>query len=288
MKYDTDFHCDSDSGMLANIITRALTLATCLTLAFGISHSASAQDSPLADDRDEPTIQVLSLGTFHFAQAPDFHDLMAPEQQAEIQAVVDSLAAFEPTKVVVEWPFDQAATFDSLYDAYRNGRHELSVNERQQLGMRLADQRGHDDIFAIDHKQPWGMQEVMEWAQENDPSFIEYFQAWKERSNATDDRLHRTKTIGEILHHRNQPETLAQLQHARMRMLEVGAGSSNVGVKPVTSVHDRNFKIFANLLSIAEPGDRIVIIYGAGHSYFFRTLTQQHPDLQFVNPLDYL
>ncbi len=266
--------------------------AACLILGLLLVRPASAQeaapDSPLAVDRDAPTIEVLPLGTFHFDQAPDFHDLMAPEQQAEIEAVVDSLAAFKPTKVVVEWPFDEAARFDSLYDAYRSGRHQLTVNERQQLGMRLAAQRGHKNIYAIDHQQPWGMREVMDWAQQNDPSFIEYFQAWKARSNATDNRLHRTKTIGEILRHTNQPETLELLQHARMRMIEVGAGSTNVGVQPLTSVHDRNFKIFANLLSIAEPGDRIVIIYGSGHSYFFRTLTQQHPDLRLVDPLDVL
>jgi len=45
---------------------------------------------------------------------------------------------------------------------------------------------------------------------------------------------------------------------------------------------------FANPGRIAQPGDRIVVIYGAGHRYFFRKWVLQHPDTALVEPGDYL
>jgi len=51
-----------------------------------------------------------------------------------------------------------------------------------------------------------------------------------------------------------------------MRMTEVGADSGYAGVEPVANLYRRNLRIFANLTRIIEPGDRVVVIYGAGHA----------------------
>jgi len=68
----------------------------------------------------------------------------------------------------------------------------------------------------------------------------------------------------------------------------VGAGGTYVGLESESSIWHRNMRNFANLGRIAEPGDRIVVIYGAGHRYFFRKWVLQHPDTALVEPGDYL
>ncbi len=73
-----------------------------------------------------------------------------------------------------------------------------------------------------------------------------------------------------------------------MRTLEVGAGQNYTGIEPVASVYKRNMRIFANLTDIVESGDRILIVYGAGHAYFFNTFVQQHPNMKLVRPDTYL
>lgn len=266
------------------IALAAVGLAGLLCTAPVIAQSAS---SPSTYEEPAP-IKVMVLGSFHFTRAPDFNDVMAPDQQAEIQAVVDSLAAFRPTKVVVEWPSQEAAQFDSLYQAYRAGNHELTPNERQQLGMRLAGRFGHKHIYSIDYKQKWGMQAVMDWAKKHDSSFVAYYRQWRKEIEADDDSLHRHASIRKILRRYNTPAFLDRIQEIRMRTLEVGAGSTYVGTKPVTSVYERNFRIFANLTHVAEPGDRIIVVYGAGHAYFFREFVDDHPRMTLVDPLDYL
>lgn len=230
----------------------------------------------------------MVLGTFHFTQAPDFNDVTAPEQQAEIQAVVDSLSVFHPTKLALEWSRAEAARFDSLYAAYRAGRHTLTPNERQQLGFRLADRFDHDAVYPVDYKKPWGMDAVLEYAKQHAPWFPQYAKQWRAQMTADSDSLHRHASIGEVLRWHNQPETLDRIQAVRMRTLEVGADSTHVGVQPVASVYTRNLRIFANLTTIAEPGDRILLIFGAGHSYFFREFVRDHPHMTLVDPLEYL
>ena len=102
------------------------------------------------------------------------------------------------------------------------------------------------------------------------------------------DSLKRHATVGETLRWFNQPATLSRLQAPNIRMLEVGADSSFVGLQPTANLYTRNLRIFANLARVAEPGDRILVIYGASHASFFRSFIEYHPSMTFVDPLDYL
>ena len=46
--------------------------------------------------------------------------------------------------------------------------------------------------------------------------------------------------------------------------------------------------IFARLMQAARPGDRIVVVYGSGHSYWLRQLVQTTPGFRLVEANDYL
>lgn len=244
-------------------------------------------DNEEAENSGE-SIKVLVLGTFHFANAPDFNDIDAPEQQKEVESLVENLRKFKPTKIALEFQRKDTAVVDSIYNEYLNRNHELTVNERQQIGFRLARQSGHSKVYSIDYKKPWGMKKVLDWAEKNDPGFMKFFQDWQKEHAEWDSVLHKNKTIGEILSLYNKEEKINELQSARMRTLEVGAGDNYIGVEPVASVYKRNMRIFANLTEIAEPGDRILIVYGLGHAYFFHEFVGQHPDMEIVDIFNYL
>lgn len=64
--------------------------------------------------------------------------------------------------------------------------------------------------------------------------------------------------------------------------------TSFVGADVVAQYHKRNLRIFANLAQIAEPGDRIIGIFGNGHMPYLRPLVEASPKLRFVDPLRYL
>jgi len=122
--------------------------------------TAALFSSPLSEEileTDAPKIEVMVLGSYHFTGGgQDLHnanvdDHLAPQRQAEIQTVVDTLAAFAPDKIMVELTPEYEADFNARYEAYRTGTDALGVNERDQLGMRLAAQLDHDRLYAIDH-----------------------------------------------------------------------------------------------------------------------------------------
>lgn len=231
----------------------------------------------------EEPVEVMVLGTFHFTGAPDFNAIDAPEQQEEIREMVQDLASFNPDKIALEYVRSEKEKLDSLYNAYLQGTHELTVNERQQIGFRLGKMLGHKNVYSIDYKKPWGMRATFNWAKEHAPGFIDYFRRWKEEMNHTDSLLHSRYTIGEILSYYSRESFLDRIQQFRMRSLEVGAGKNYTGVDPVASVYKRNLRIFANLAEIAEPGDRILIVYGSGHSWYFHNFIEDHPHMKLAD-----
>lgn len=244
--------------------------------------------------RDTASIQVLVLGTYHFANPgldainPEVADVMTPEKQAEIREVVDALARFRPTKVVLEWPYEEAAQLDSLYQAYRAGAHELTRNERQQLGFRVAAEAGHEHVYAADWHNRFGMDRVLAWAQENDPSFLRYFEEVRDRIVSRSDSLQRTATVGEILASINRPEDVLETYAPYMRMAVVGSDSVYIGMEPVVNYYERNLRIFVNVHRISEPGDRLLVIFGSGHAPFLRQFFEGHPGMELMDPLEFL
>ena len=50
----------------------------------------------------------------------------------------------------------------------------------------------------------------------------------------------------------------------------------------------RNAKIFSKLLQVTEPGDRVVVVYGAGHKFWLEHFIDNTPGFVRVDPVPYL
>ena len=50
----------------------------------------------------------------------------------------------------------------------------------------------------------------------------------------------------------------------------------------------RNAKIFSKLVQVTKPGDRVVIVYGAGHKFWLDHFAENTPGFTRVDPLPYL
>src|SRR5262245_15324227 len=103
--------------------------------------------------------EIMTLGTFHFnfpnldvkkVDAGDQIDVLDPKYQKEIETIVARLTKFNPTIIVIERePFKQSK-YDSLYNAYLEGKHQLTRNEEQQIGFRLAKQLHLKKLYCVD------------------------------------------------------------------------------------------------------------------------------------------
>jgi hypothetical protein len=271
-----------------------VSLVGLLLLAGLCAPAAEAQRLSASSSPPDSTVEVMVLGSMHFANPgqdsfnPRVGDVTTPERQAQIRAVIDSLMDFRPTAVAVEWPRRDAAALDSLFRAYRAGRHDLAPNERQQLGFRLAARSDHDRIYAVDRQHPFPIDTVLSYARTHDPAFVRYYQRYGKALTARLDSVGQEAPIGGMLRFVNDPRFVEALYAPYLRMPEVGADSSHVGVRPVAAYYERNLHIFANLTAAVEPGDRAIVLFGAGHSAFLRQFVDGHPQMRLVEPLDYL
>src|SRR5712692_2366100 len=89
--------------------------------------------------------EVLVLGVYHMSNPGHdifnmkADDVLAPKRQAEIAQLIEVLKRFRPTKVAVEAEGDGSP---KRYAEYLAGKHELTRNEIEQLGFRLAKELG--------------------------------------------------------------------------------------------------------------------------------------------------
>lgn len=248
-----------------------------------------ARNTPAAPARP----QILILGTYHMGGSGDYiqtsvDDVLSPRRQREIEALVDALAAFRPTKVMVEAPLTRDSALNARYRRYLAGQDTLRRNEIDQIGFRLAKRLGHDRVYAIDYSQDEDVGGVVRWAvQHGDTGFVSGVQRFAARMQARSDSL-RGLTITEYLRRLNSSAEDALGQSAYLRMARVGHDTTYVGADVVAGRYARNLKIFANLARLAERGDRVLVIYGASHGKLLRDFVRESPDLQLVETNRYL
>ncbi len=240
--------------------------------------------------------EVMVLGTFHFDNPGrdlinvETDDVLTKKRQAEIQAVVDGLAEFKPTKIAVELTPGHEASLNATYAAWRRGEHELTRNERQQLGMRLAAAAGHDRLYAVDVSVDLdfdaafaaggraGQDKLLARLAQERESIMEIATAMQGPD----------LSIGESLRHHNG-RIFDEGNGPYLLMAGLGSNDNPAGAEMVAQWYRRNLLIFANILRLIESDDeRILVIYGSGHRAHLKAFVDQHPELTAVSPLDYL
>ncbi|MDZ7660717.1 DUF5694 domain-containing protein [Fodinibius sp.] len=253
--------------------------------------------------QDQEPIKVLFLGTTHLdnpgrdAINMKVPDVLTDEKQEELKEIRDALADFNPNKVALEVQMKHQSAFDSLYQEFRAGKLDTfstgdfvsKRSEQFQIGFKLANRLNHDHLYAVDHYIPMKMGKVMEFAKEHEPEFLEYFERYQNGHHiSTQDSLLQNGTLLELYQYMNTEESVKKYHEPYVRSLSLADDSSFVGADVTADYHRRNLRIFANLMKIAEPGDRIFIMFGAGHSPFIRPLLKDSPRIEFVDPMDYL
>jgi len=254
-------------------------LAFLLVLASAASHAA------------EPA-RVVIVGTYHFSNPGQDHanvesvDVTVPQRQAELQAVADALAKFEPTLIGVEWPADTAST---EYAQYLDGSLPPSTNEVVQLGFRLAKQRGLKQVHGLDVAGDFPFEAVQAWAQANGK--VDALGALMEQAQAITGRitaLQATHSIGGVLREMNTSQAIDEGASFYAEFLRYGSGEEQPGVALNAAWAKRNFAICARLLQALQPGDRAVVFYGQGHVYLLRQCLDVAPGVELVEANEFL
>jgi len=250
-----------------------------VVLVLGLFHAAPGVAQNAEADSDAPArAEVLVLGVYHMANPGrdvanvKADDVLAPERQAEIAELMEVLEEFGPTKVAVEASFSDAEAISARYQAYRNGERELTRNETEQIGFRLAGELGHETVYAVDADGEFPFPRVQDYASAHgrEQEFDEFLADLRSIVRATDEYLG-SHTVLETLRYMNSDDYVAQSMASDYRIARFGEPWNWAGPDLVSDWFRRNMRIYSNILQLIEsPDERVLVVFGAGHLGWLR------------------
>lgn len=250
--------------------------------------------------------EVLTLGSFHFnfpnrdlikVNVADQIDVLEPKHQKEIEDIVYRIAKFKPTIIVVErGERDQQLKYDSLFNQYLLGKHNLRRSEDEQIGFRLAKLMNLKKIYCVN---AWGrdyeaLGNILEGKDSLEKKkFMNFFNKYTDTVKQYFPKpIFAKKGIRAEL-----------IQQNEVNKVKLDLGTYLLGVfKYETKDNDffgpdfvtgwwfnRNLRIFRNIQKInAKPTDRILVIFGAGHMNLLNVFFDSSPEYKLLKVNDYL
>jgi len=253
----------------------------------------------------EPTVEVMVLGTYHFANPgqdkvnAQIDPVTTPAKQAQLAQVAERLARFKPTVIAVERVAkDQATMLDHRYPEFTQADLLTNPDERVQIAYRLASKLGLKQVYGVD-----------EVAAEGEPDYFPFdpVQKWAEANGRTGtidamfgpiqewvaqlEKDQKTRPVADILADLNAPDhpiAIKSMGEGYYRLLTLGRGRDLPGADLNARWYARNARIFAKLTQVVKPGDRVLLVYGSGHNYWLRHFASEAGGFTLVEVGPYL
>ena len=230
--------------------------------------------------------EVLVLGVYHMANPGhdifnmQADDVLAPKRQAEVAELVKTLGKFKPTKIAIE--NDSQRRLNERYTKYLSGQYELTANEIDQIGLRLAKELGHTTIYAVDADGDFPFQRVVNYAKATGQSAkLDAILGEIGNMVKAQDGYLKAHTVLETLLYMNSDAAVAQDVGFYYLEARYGEPGDYAGPDLLAEWYRRNIRIFNNVTKlIATPDDRILVIFGAGHLGWLRQDFAADPTLR--------
>lgn len=248
----------------------------------------------------DPQAEFLFIGSYHMDNpGRDVHntkadDVLSEKRQREIAEVVRLIERYRPTKVMVEAETASQDEINTRFAESCKGSRPLARNETEQLGFRIACDMGLKTVYAVD----WN-----ELGPIKDEDSIDYLKAVERHHQQEQYDLHLAigkaeadkgqqvldrGTVLDMLKHLNSRPFLKQNAMAYYRIGMLGTPSDPIGANWVQLWFGRNLAIFNSIARNTEKGDRVLVIYGAGHGNYLRQLAVDSGIYQVHEPMDWL
>lgn len=264
-----------------------------------VAEAQEQMDSVLLGQRQLPS--MLIVGSFHFAYYNfDAHktdeteqvNVLSPERQKEMEALVEYIKLYKPTKIAVEsGPI--TGYLLRRYDEWQAGTKPLGPDEIEQIGFRLMRDLHLDTIYGVSARPI-----VMDWYDSKDslclrPILDSVYNEWDFISDDTisnlykqfydfDDALALKMTLLDYFLYLNSDHVLDKGYGSYL------TGDFNLGTyegADALAMHwySRNLRIFRNLQEITtSPDDRILVIIGQGHAQILTHLFECSNEFNLV------
>jgi len=291
-KYEVPTFCRDIVMRKAILAIVLLTAAGCATSTVPDRLTENANASP-------SSIQVMVLGTHHFAGATEdlinleTDNVLTLKRQLELQSLSRSLATFKPTVIVTERETEAPDYYDPVYMKFDNRMLSEVPNERVQVGYRVARLVGIDRVYGLDEQTSTGepnyfpfealITHATELGRMDDLQAI--LDEMGEVAQAEMEDIQKL-SIPMMLHEINTG--LLSSAELYYQLMTFDEGESQPAAELQAFWFMRNAKIFSKLEDVTQPGDRVIIVYGAGHKFWLEHFVRNMPGFELVSPVPYL
>ena len=245
-------------------------------------------------------IEVMIVGAYHMGNpGRDINNVkvdsvLTADKQKQLVDVANRLAKFKPNKVAVEMTANRPDMTTTDFDKFTPDSLKSDANEITQIAYRLAHQLGHKVVYAIDEQSetidyfPYDKVETFAKANQQE-ALLAGGQTWGTRITAEFEKAQKTSSVRELLINLNAPQRAKEeMESFYYPALAIGDSKNQPGAELNAGWYQRNAKIFAKLNLAAKPGDKILVVYGAGHNYWLRHFVSQMPGYKLVDVNNYL
>lgn len=268
----------------------------CLYIA-SIAHAQSAASAelakPVAKQVAEPPAQVMLIGLWHFdnpgLDAVKFKsiDVMRPAEQAYLEGLAVRLARFKPTRILLEYQPKDDERFNARLADWQAGKFKLEVNEIYQIGFRLAKAAGLKSVQGFDVRDVPGDESA--WADiMKDPAHAQKLGAMIEELSRIMNQAHSTLDTRGLLLRNNSEEEDRLNKSFYLWLSSIGTPAKPyLGADLATQWWQRNFRMYHHIQKAAQPGERVVVIAGQGHTAVMRDFLRADRERIEVKPNGY-
>jgi len=236
--------------------------------------------------------KILLIGTIHFENphTDQFElkagDFLSAKRQTEIEDLTNVLTQTKASKVMIERPFENQHSSDSLYNLYVADHYKLPVSEREQIGFRLAKKLKIKQVNCIDKFYGLTRDSLMTaTAKENNQLDILKDLGIEGKAFINDiDNQVKKGTLTEVLKYINKPEQLERNLSIYLKyIVKIGAGKNYVGAEYVSDWYLRNLAIYSNIITQVTPSDKyVILIFGQGHIPILKHLLENNDNFEVV------
>lgn len=253
----------------------------------GYSPACNDRGTGSSSKEEAGRAEVLVLGVYHMANPGrdifnmQADDVLAPKRQQEIAELAGVLKKFKPTKIAVERDYG-TDVIQKQYAEYLAGKHELTRNEIEQIGFRLAKELGHTTVYPVDADGDFPWQRVVNYARATGQSarLDALMKEIGEMVKAQNEYL-KTHTVLQTLLYMNADAKVAQDVGFYYLEARFGEPGDYAGPDLLAEWYRRNVRIYNNVMKlVANPEERVLVIFGAGHLGWLRQDFAADPTLR--------
>lgn len=265
---------------------------------FVLGGCASVPYAPPPDAEPAP-IEVMVLGSWHFAGSGSdlisetADSVLSARRQEELDALVSALARFRPTVVATERVATAPGYLDEKFADYSPAMLAEIESERVQVAYRLAAATGVARVYGVDEQPgegepdyfPFGEVMAHAAATGQEEAVRRLIASAQERVAAEMAAFRQMPMSEAFIRANNGLLARADFYYA---LLKLDEGESQPAAELNGYWFMRNAKIFSKLIDVTQPGDRVVIVFGAGHKFWLEHLVENTEGFRKVDPTPYL